>query len=107
MRAELERRITDAEKSGPAPGVGQRTPPTPSTPAFGLHLPPGEVWSTGEPTQTSGPGTGGLPVLDPEVVDLRPAEAEERPGVTDLRDGGDRDGGVVHGRGLRDRFRRR
>jgi hypothetical protein len=99
VRAELERLIQHSE-SGAARPPAQTRPPTAERAPEGEARPP-EVWSTTEPTRTTGPGTGGLPILDlpedpppaPRVVDLRePAEARQE----------------QSGRGgLLDRFRRR
>lgn len=100
IQQELERLIARSERSRPSRG-----PATPATtpPATRSALPPGEPgspWSVGSGgTPTSGPGTGGLPLLDPkpDVVDLRERDLRERP---------PEERGAVLAR-LRDIFRRR
>lgn len=103
VRAELERLIERSE-------TGSARPPAQTRPPAAERVPdadggPPEVWSTTEPTRTTGPGTGGLPILDlpddpplaPRVVDLREprtGRAEEQSQTAGLG-------------GLLDRFRRR
>jgi hypothetical protein len=100
LRAELDRLIARSERDRP------RAEPARADPPRGTSRPGGnpEVWSTANTTQTTGPGTGGMPILDPpDVVDLRDPPPAQGSGQDQ---GGGRQGSG-QGKGLLDRLRRR
>jgi hypothetical protein len=75
LRQELERLIAEGERGG---GEARRPSPRPRPAQTQGWSEPAEVWSKGGPTATTGPGTGGLPILDqPDVVDLRERQVHD------------------------------